>query len=293
MWQYALTGAGTTVAVGASSLYLGGLLIPKRRRKPPETPIENPVGDDAGSESGPAVVSQNVAANSDVDVQVAQLQAAFGLENWGRSLKNNDDGSLTTTQTIVGSALLCTGLFLMNMRTVSIWKGRKIRGNLDAEAFLRGFEKFMNEQAGNAGAGQRRAGAGAKQRQETREEFERFWRDFERQEKAYNERRQRMYEDFGRQRANFRREHGEDFAGSAFPSSDPWQSPQVREALKQLGLAHVEQALSAKELKAAYLKAVMEWHPDRVPEDQKVAAGEKFKQISAAYATLRLRVAKD
>ena len=40
------------------------------------------------------------------------------------------------------------------------------------------------------------------------------------------------------------------------------------------------------EIKKAYRKLAMQFHPDRVPEDKKKEAEEKFKEISEAYAVL-------
>jgi len=168
------------------------------------------------------------------------------------------------------------------MRTVSTWKGRKIRGNLDAEAFLRGFDKFMNEQASKSGSAKERAGAGPEARQRTREEFEKFWEEFERDEAK----RRRMSEQFNQRYTEREREQRETFSGSA---QDHWQSPQVRDALQQLGLSPGA-ALTSKALKSAYLSAAKASHPDRVPEGDKAAAGERFKKVSEAYAVLRLQV---
>ena len=48
----------------------------------------------------------------------------------------------------------------------------------------------------------------------------------------------------------------------------------------------VEKNASADEIKKAYRKLAMKYHPDRVPEDKKAAAEAKFKEISEAYAVL-------
>ncbi|MBN2484279.1 MAG: molecular chaperone DnaJ [Candidatus Omnitrophica bacterium] len=48
----------------------------------------------------------------------------------------------------------------------------------------------------------------------------------------------------------------------------------------------VAKGASPDEVKKAYRKLVMQTHPDRVPEEKKKAAEEKFKEVSEAYAVL-------
>lgn len=48
----------------------------------------------------------------------------------------------------------------------------------------------------------------------------------------------------------------------------------------------VNKSASTDEIKKAYRKLVMQHHPDRVSEDKKKEAEEKFKEISEAYAVL-------
>lgn len=47
----------------------------------------------------------------------------------------------------------------------------------------------------------------------------------------------------------------------------------------------VSKSASSKEIKDAYRKLAMKWHPDKNPDNK--AAEEKFKQISEAYETLK------
>ncbi|MDD4900120.1 MAG: molecular chaperone DnaJ [Candidatus Omnitrophica bacterium] len=48
----------------------------------------------------------------------------------------------------------------------------------------------------------------------------------------------------------------------------------------------VDKKASLDEIKKAYREAVLRYHPDRVPHEQKKEAEEKFKEISEAYAIL-------
>ncbi len=48
----------------------------------------------------------------------------------------------------------------------------------------------------------------------------------------------------------------------------------------------VSRNASTDEIKKSYRKLVMQFHPDRVTEDKKKEAEEKFKEISEAYAVL-------
>ena len=60
-------------------------------------------------------------------------------------------------------------------------------------------------------------------------------------------------------------------------------SSTTRDYYKILGLS---KGSSVEEIKKAYRQMVMKHHPDRVPQDQKKEAEEKFKEISEAYAVL-------
>ena len=48
----------------------------------------------------------------------------------------------------------------------------------------------------------------------------------------------------------------------------------------------VSKTAAIDEIKKAYRQLAMQFHPDRVPQEQKKAAEEKFKEISEAYAVL-------
>lgn len=48
----------------------------------------------------------------------------------------------------------------------------------------------------------------------------------------------------------------------------------------------VKKSASFEEIKKAYRELALKYHPDRVPEEQKKQAEEKFKEISEAYAVL-------
>ena len=48
----------------------------------------------------------------------------------------------------------------------------------------------------------------------------------------------------------------------------------------------IDKGVSLDQIKTAYRKLAMQHHPDRVPEDKKKEAEEKFKEISEAYAVL-------
>ncbi|MGE4357136.1 MAG: molecular chaperone DnaJ [Candidatus Omnitrophota bacterium] len=48
----------------------------------------------------------------------------------------------------------------------------------------------------------------------------------------------------------------------------------------------VDRNASKEEIRAAFRKLAMQYHPDRVPPDKKKEAEEKFKEISEAYAVL-------
>ncbi len=48
----------------------------------------------------------------------------------------------------------------------------------------------------------------------------------------------------------------------------------------------VKKNAAPEDIKKAYREAVLKYHPDRVPQEQKKDAEEKFKEISEAYAVL-------
>ena len=48
----------------------------------------------------------------------------------------------------------------------------------------------------------------------------------------------------------------------------------------------VSKSAAQEEIKKAYRQAALQWHPDRVTQEKKKEAEEKFKEISEAYAVL-------
>ena len=52
---------------------------------------------------------------------------------------------------------------------------------------------------------------------------------------------------------------------------------------EQLG---VEREATLAQVKTAFKKLALKWHPDKHPEAEREAATEKFKEISAAYSVL-------
>ncbi len=63
----------------------------------------------------------------------------------------------------------------------------------------------------------------------------------------------------------------------------PAESGVKRDYYEVLG---VPRDASPDDVKRAYRKLAMQFHPDRVPQDQKAAAEERFKEISEAYEVL-------
>lgn len=59
--------------------------------------------------------------------------------------------------------------------------------------------------------------------------------------------------------------------------------PNKNRLYEQLG---VERSATLAEIKTAYKKLALKWHPDKHPEGERDAATEKFKEISAAYSVL-------
>ena len=45
----------------------------------------------------------------------------------------------------------------------------------------------------------------------------------------------------------------------------------------------VDEKATPSQMKSAYRKLALKYHPDRVPEAEKTQAAEKFKEIAAAY----------
>ena len=48
----------------------------------------------------------------------------------------------------------------------------------------------------------------------------------------------------------------------------------------------VSRTATSKEIKSAYRKLALQWHPDKVKEDQKEEAEKKFQDIGEAYEVL-------
>ena len=49
---------------------------------------------------------------------------------------------------------------------------------------------------------------------------------------------------------------------------------------------NVSRSASAREIKRAYHKLAVQYHPDKVPEEEREAADVKFKAVAAAYEVL-------
>jgi len=48
----------------------------------------------------------------------------------------------------------------------------------------------------------------------------------------------------------------------------------------------VQKTADIAQIKSAYKKLALKWHPDKHPEEQRDMATEKFKQVSEAYSIL-------
>ncbi|KAI6379421.1 hypothetical protein MCOR25_002005 [Pyricularia grisea] len=66
----------------------------------------------------------------------------------------------------------------------------------------------------------------------------------------------------------------EEPTGEEPPTIDPYE------------VLSLDKTATPEQVKAAYRKAALKNHPDKVPEDQKASAHEKFQQIAFAYAVL-------
>ncbi|TLD28183.1 hypothetical protein PspLS_03233 [Pyricularia sp. CBS 133598] len=66
----------------------------------------------------------------------------------------------------------------------------------------------------------------------------------------------------------------EEPAGEEPPTIDPYE------------VLSLDKTATPDQVKAAYRKAALKNHPDKVPEDQRASAHEKFQQIAFAYAVL-------
>jgi DnaJ-class molecular chaperone len=66
--------------------------------------------------------------------------------------------------------------------------------------------------------------------------------------------------------------------------------PEVKEQLKLLGLPQENGALDRVQLRTAFLKAAMQWHPDKhVETEAKSMAEKRFKLVKEAYESLVAR----
>ena len=67
-------------------------------------------------------------------------------------------------------------------------------------------------------------------------------------------------------------------------------SCEVREQLKLLGLPQEQGALEKGQLRTAFLRAAMQWHPDKhVETEAKCMAEKRFKLVKEAYEALVAR----
>ncbi|KAH9434390.1 hypothetical protein MCOR02_006400 [Pyricularia oryzae] len=69
---------------------------------------------------------------------------------------------------------------------------------------------------------------------------------------------------------------------------DSYQEPTGEEppTIDPYEVLSLDHTATPDQVKAAYRKAALKNHPDKVPEDQKASAHEKFQQIAFAYAVL-------
>ena len=82
-----------------------------------------------------------------------------------------------------------------------------------------------------------------------------------------------------------------------FGNADQWrESFRVRmgheEAVQVLGdddpysILGITNVATTNEIKKAYRRMALKWHPDRYPDDEKEAAADEFKKVQAAYVEL-------
>lgn len=116
-----------------------------------------------------------------------------------------------------------------------------------------------------------------------------FYRMFEQAQRQAQSQQGGTYGDYGR---SYNRGTGYGSRGSQQGSYDGFGSGNFMSDAQMYELLGVTPGCTDDELKSAYRKKVLQYHPDRVrqfPEARQKQAAEQFKKVTAAYETLSRR----
>jgi len=260
----AMAGGGTAVAVAS------------RFMAPDPTLDHDEDDEDVEDMAGPLSFQEATAYNTPGEALTASAQAD--------SDKHHLTQDLHAGKTILACALLSGALFAMNFRTFSRWKKRWSK--IDADRFQKGFDEFVNERSWE----ERKASQGAREKQQ---EFEAFWRDFQKREEEIHKKYSREFSrEYNESRSHFRHRRKQQTEQQTHRFEMPAMVPrhEVEDAMRLLEIpvtSSLMSDVSEGALKKAYIASAKKWHPDTKPHDQRAEAANKFKMIGAAYDKLR------
>ncbi len=134
VWKYVTFGTFGGIFVGASVLGIANKFTQrkKNKREPLKDTIEN--------------IDLKERERDETSSEELNLLTAFHIDAKTPS-DSAHDSPFTISNTFFACGVLCAFIAIGNIRFYQMWRARHSNNRFDADAFQRGFDRFMNEKA--------------------------------------------------------------------------------------------------------------------------------------------------
>jgi hypothetical protein len=126
VWKYVAAGTFGGIMVGTSFISFAGMFVGKKKSR---ADLQDSV-----DHSVPMISETN---NSEPEF----------MGNFKSDQTKEETSSYSFSQNLMYCSILCACLAIGNIRFYQMWKARHSNNRFDADAFQRGFERFMNEKS--------------------------------------------------------------------------------------------------------------------------------------------------